>query len=215
MQKVISIDGKQLDKIAEALKDFPQEIKPAISSAINKTMRSTVTQIKKEVNSEYNIKQRDVGKAIKVTNSKVKTLTAIANAEGGQTAMYKFDHKPKKRPKSLGWGKNAYSTPLTVQAKKGGEEKKVAHGKNLGFLAPVIPKGGNMIDMIFVREGKKRFPIKKLFLLSVPQMISDKNDSKGSITRIKAKANEMLEKKVTQEINYRVLKIAKKAQGGK
>ena len=38
----------------------------------------------------------------------------------------------------------------------------------------------------------------------------EKNDSKGSIQKIKARAEETLEKKVEQEINYRMNKLAKK-----
>lgn len=204
MQKVISIDGEPLKKVAEALSDFPNEIAPAIASAVNKTMTSAVTQIKKEVTKEYTIKQKDVTKAIKTTRANVKNLTAVSIAEGGQVALYKFKHTPMKPPP-----KQIYKQPVRVQVKKGGGRKLAAHNGNKGFVQSV-----NGANMIFARETKERLPIKKLFALSVPQMISDKNDSKGSITRIKTKANEMLAKKVDQEINYRVNKVIKKSKGG-
>ena len=69
--------------------------------------------------------------------------------------------------------------------------------------------------MVWARKGKKRYPIEKLYAMSVPQMISDKNDSKGSIQRIKARTQEMLEKNVEQEINYRMLKLGREATKGK
>ena len=205
-EKFIDIDGEALFKVVEALQHAPKEIRPAIAHAINKTMDSTITQVKREVAAEYTIKQKDVSKAITRKRATVSKLTGAAIAEGGQVALYKFKHTPVQPPP-----KQIYKQQVKAQVKKNGGKKPVKN--KAGNKAFVQTVSGN--HMIFARVRKSRLPIEKLFALSVPQMISDKNDSKGSIQRIKARTEEMLEKKIEQEINYRLLKIQKEAIKGK
>lgn len=193
----ISIDAEPLIKVVEGLNEFPQQILPAMVSAVNRTLDTTVTQIKREVASEYTVKQKDITKSIKKTRATKTRLSAVAIASGGQVALYKFRHSPTNPPP-----KQRYKQPVKAQVKKNGSKKTVIYKSNKAFVQTVH---GN--NMIFVREGRKRLPIKKLFALSVPQMIADKNDSKGSIVRIQARAQEMLEKRVNQEITYRLNKI--------
>lgn len=193
----ITIDGKPLLKVAEELCEFPQQVLPAIVSAVNRTMDATITQIKREVANEYTVKQKDVSKSIKKTRATKARPSAVAIASGGQVALYKFRHTPNNPPP-----KQRYKQPVKAQVKKSGSKKTVIHKGNKAFVQTV---NGN--NMIFAREGKSRLPIKKLFALSVPQMIADKNDSKGSIARIQARAQEMLEKRVNTEITYRLNKL--------
>lgn len=204
-EKFIEIDGEALFKVVEALKNTPKEIRPAIAHAINKTMDSTVTQVKREVAAEYTIKQKDIAQAITKKRATVSNLTGAAIAEGGQVALYKFKHTPVQPPP-----KQIYIQPVKAQVKKSGGKKLVARNGNKAFIQTINGK-----HMIWVRKSKRRFPIEKLYAMSVPQMITDKNDSKGSIQRIKARTQEMLEKKVEQEINYRLLKLGKEATKGK
>lgn len=195
--QLISINAEPLIKVVEELNEFPKEILPAMVSAVNRTLDTTVTQIKREVATEYTVKQKDITKAIKKTRATKARLSAVAIASGGQVALYKFRHTPNNPPP-----KQRYKQPVKAQVKKNGSKKPVIYKGNKAFVQSVH---GN--NMIFVREGRKRLPIKKLFALSVPQMIADKNDSKGSIVRIQARAQEMLEKRVNQEITYRLEKI--------
>ena len=204
-EKFIDINGEELFKIVEALQNTPKEIRPAIAHAVNKTLDSTVTQVKKEVAAEYTVKQKDISKAITRKRASVSNLTGAAIAEGGQVALYKFKHTPNEPPP-----RQRYKQPVKSQVKKNGSKKVVKHNGNKAFIQTTH---GN--NMIFAREGKSRLPIKKLFAISVPQMITDKNDSKGSIQRIKARTEEMLEKKIEQEINYRLLKLGREATKGK
>lgn len=196
-EQFISIDAEPLIKVVEGLNEFPKEILPAMVSAVNRTLDTTVTQIKREVATEYTVKQKDITKSIKKTRATKTRLSAVAIASGGQVALYKFRHSPTNPPP-----KQRYKQPVKAQVKKNGSKKTVIYKSNKAFVQTVH---GN--NMIFVREGRKRLPIKKLFALSVPQMIADKNDSKGSIVRIQARAQEMLEKRVNQEITYRLNKI--------
>lgn len=219
-EKFIDIDGEALFKVVEALKNTPKEIRPAIAHAINRTVDSTTTQVKKEIMSEYTIgqkyilgnKKQGIEGAIKKHKATVKNFSGSIEAGGSQVALYKFKHTPKEPPKSLGWGVNSYRQPVKAQVKKSGGKKVVTYGKEK-YKAFIVRR--NEQNMIFVRTSDNRLPIKKLFALSVPQMIADKNESKASIKRIKDRAQEMLEKNVEQEINYRMLKLGREATKGK
>ena len=207
----IEIDGEGLFKIIDSLSDFPKEVRPAIAHAINKTMDSTLTQVKKEVSSEYTIKQKDVAKTIKRERAKVNNLSSTATSLGSPIPVYKFKHSPTKPPDP----KIGYKQPVRATIKKGSGRKLVKNkAGNKGFILKITSKKRNEeYNMIFARKGKKRYPIDRIFSLSIPQMISDESGKKGSIQRIQARSQEMLDKKIEQEINYRLDKVNKEAGG--
>lgn len=209
----IEVNSKNLLKVIDSLSEFPKEIRPAIARVINKTMDSTITQVKKEVNAEYTIKQKDVAQSIKRERAKVNKLTSTSTSLGNPIPVYKFKHTPQKPPDP----KVGYKQPVRATIKKGSGRKLVKNKVgNKGFILKMKSKKSDEgINMIFARKGKRRYPIERIFSLSIPQMISDEEGRKGSIQRIQARAEEMLDKKVEQEINYRLDKVKKEAGGEK
>ncbi len=208
-EKLFDIDANELFKIIDALKDTPKEIRPAIAHAVNKTLETTQTKIKKEVTSEYAIKQKVLtakdgkgNKPLKLERANVNNLTGAAVSTGYQIATYKFPHIPKATVRTK-YG-------VKVQVKKGGGKKPISFNGNKAFKINVHSN-----SMVFARKGKERYPIKKLYALSVPQMISDMSGKKDSIRRIQEHAARELPKKVDQEINYRLDKIIKERGVGK
>lgn len=193
----LSIDVGQLIKVAEELYEFPQEILPAVVVSINRVAESTNTQIKREISNIYTVKQKDVKGSIKKVRATKTRPSAVLTLSGGQIAMYKFEHDPKSPPR-----KQRYKKPVSVQILKGRDYIPRDYKGNKAFIQKTH---GN--NMIFARKGKARLPMKKLFALSVPQMISDKDGTKGTIVRIQANARETLEKKVNQQIEYRLNKV--------
>ena len=201
----IEVNSEGLFKIIDSLSEFPKEIRPAIAHAINKTMDSTITQVKKEVSAEYTIKQKDVAQSIKRERAKVNNLSSTSTSLGNPIPVYKFKHTPMKPPDP----KIGYKQPVRATIKKGSGRKIVKNKVgNKGFI---LKRNG--FNMIFARKGSKPYPIERIFSLSIPQMISDKDGKKGSVHRIQARAQEMLDKKIEQEINYRLDKVKKEAGG--
>ena len=81
---------------------------------------------------------------------------------------------------------------------------------NKAFMQNIKSKDGGDNHMIFAREGKARLPIKKLFALSVPQMLVGKDGAKPYIDKIVQKGNERLLKETRHEIKRRLEKIGEK-----
>lgn len=215
-EKLIEINADDVVRVANELKEIPDKILPAIARVVNRTMDGAITQIKKEVSSEYTIKQKDVADSFTKkrgggrTRATADNLTSTATSAGGQTGLYKFKHLPAKTPP-----KQRYRKPVRVKIKKQGGEIVVRHNKNLAFMQDVETNNKRNesdpnLDVIFAREGKKRLPIKKLHALSVPQMISDKDGRKPTIVKVQKAAAERLEKEIPREINYRLQKAGKK-----
>ena len=210
----IDIDVSELTRIVEELVEFPEQIKPAIVRAINSTLTTATKATAQEIRKEYAVGEvADIkGGTIKIGTEKVKIkgvfrlkkatrsdFTAALIAGGGQTGLYKFRRTPKEPPP-----KQRYKNKVRVMVKKSGGKKVVKHNGNLAFLQPIHGRA-----TIFAREGRARFPIKKLYSLSVPQMISDKAATKPSVKRIQARVQQELSVKVQKEIKYRLSLVGK------
>ena len=198
--KFIEIDGSELLRIAEALKESPKEIRLAVAHAANETAKSVRTKVGKEVNAEYAIKQRDIKKTIKIRRAKVNSATAEVISEGERIPLHYFKHSPKNEKRTR------YGVKAQVKREGGLKVIKPNSAGNKAFKVKIHDS-----SMIFIRKGEKRIPIKKLHTLSVPQMISDINGKSPVIKRIQLHTQKELAKKVDQEINYRLDKIAKEA----
>ena len=208
---LIEINADALKEVAEELQEIPEKIAPAVAVIINRTMKGVITEVKRAASSEYSVKQKDIAEAFTkkkgggVSKATAQNLSSYADAAGGQIALYKFKHKPATTPK-----RQKYKSPVKVQVKKTGGEKVVRHNGNLAFMQNIKSKDGGDNHMIFAREGKARLPIKKLFALSVPQMLVGKDGTKPYIDKIVEKGNERLLKETRHEIKRRLEKIGEK-----
>lgn len=208
MSKVetIEINGDELMRVVEDLHKVPKKILPTLRRCVNRTMDGAITQIKKGIYQDYTIKQKDIAATLsasrggRIKRAKGDDLSASATFAGGQVALYKFKHKPATTPK-----RQRYRSPVTVQVKRSGGEKMVRHNGNKAFMQNIKSKDGGDNHMIFAREGKTRLPIKKLYALSVPQMISPPLAKK-----VQEIAGERLNREVTHEIERVLNKVGDK-----
>jgi hypothetical protein len=190
MAEVI-VDTEELKRIALELKGFPDVAPKAMSSALNRTITTVKTDMKREVVAAYEVKGSDVTKSLSVKKSSPNKLSAEAISQGRPIALAHFKFKPKK-PMA---GKTRRKVMVKVKKSEGFTEIK---SKPAAFV-----QNPNGATNIFKREGQSRLPIKRLYSLSVPQMLGNQE----VINRITVKAHETLEKRVKHEIEYRLKKI--------
>lgn len=201
----IDINGDALNKISKELAKMPKQIKPAVCSAINRTLDSAVTQIKREVPEEYQVrKKRDIASALKKNRARSSTLSGSVSTTGKPLGVDKFKHTPLRPPP-----KQIYRRKVAGSILSGNGKKTWGRYKNLAFI-----QNKNDTDMVFVRMTKKRFPIKRLYSLSVPQMLADKQAKKPFTQKLTANLQKTLQKRVDAEINYRLNVLPNKAKGG-
>lgn len=187
----IIVDTEELKRIAVELKAFPNVAPKAMSAALNRTISTVKTDMRREAVAEYEVKGSDVAKSLSVKKASPARLSAEALSKGRPLALSHFKFKPKK-PMA---GKTRRKVLVKVKKSSGFTEIKIK--------PPAFVQNPNGATNIFAREGESRLPIKRLYSLSVPQMISNKE----VMNRITEKAHETLDKRVKHEIEYRLKKI--------
>lgn len=188
----VKIDTSSLGKVVVELNDFgAKEIPKAMSRAINRTISSVQTDMKREAVKGYEVISADVAKTLKTRKATKSNLSAQATSQGRPLALRHFKVKPSKRPSK------AMKKKLQVKIKKSGGYQEL-NANPAGFWGR-----GN----VFAREGKSRLPIRRLYSLSIPQMISEPH----ALARIKENAENTLQKRVEHEINQSINRI----EGGK
>lgn len=172
----VKIDGVKEAK--RVLADFPKQAPGIVSGAINRAITNMGSNINKEVRSNYEIKAGDVRATLKKKNSTRASLSGSIQSTGGPIPLDRFKISPKtvqpKRKKQL---------KITI---KKGRTKQITGA----FVANI-----NGIK-IFKRETKKRLKIKRLYGVSVPQMIGREETVKS----IEIDGRVMFERRLTHGV---------------
>ena len=187
----IIVDSEALKKVAIVLKGFPKVVPKAMSAALNRTISTVKTDMKREAVANYEVKSADVAKSLSVIRATPSRLNAVAISSGRPIALAHFKFKPK-QPMA---GRTRRKVMVKIKKSDG--------YKVIKKTPPAFVQNINGATNIFARTGKQRLPIKRLYSLSAPQMINNKE----VINRITEKAHETLEKRVKHEIEYRLNKI--------
>jgi len=110
MPVAISIDTRQLAKLERTLSSIERGVPRALAPAINRSLKSGQTTIKREIRKEYLIKAKDIPTAIH--RATYGSLNGHILVRQGMLDASKFFYKPKAVTRR--------KTPLFVQVKKTG-----------------------------------------------------------------------------------------------
>jgi hypothetical protein len=144
----------ELIGVEEALKKFdPQIVSKATTAALNKVGSQAFTAASKEIRSEYNIKAKDLKKAFEFKKARGSVWLAEIQAKGKGTPLIYFSAKQTK--------KGVTARVLKAKGRKTYPSRFIATMKS-GY------KG------VFVREGKKRLPIKQEFRVGIATAFGSK-----------------------------------------
>lgn len=186
----ITVDTKQIDRLAAELKGFEKEVAEATYHALNRTVDHVVTQVGRIIPQAYAIKQKEVKDSLK-KNKPGKTSLEASVASSGHTlsfAHFPFTPKTAKRSK-----RSAFDTAVMVTIKK--PKGKIISRK--GFVASTGAKGEEKTQFnVFRRLGKSRLPIAPIRTLSIPQMITNEKVAE----QVQQSAQEKLEERIDHEI---------------
>lgn len=164
MQINIRLDSEARD----LLNAFPERVSLAVNRAVNRALAGINTDSSKIIRQRYNVKKRDISigvRSFKATKSK---LHGRIEFGGKPIALEKFNPSPKR---------------FTKNKPRHGISAQIRRGKKTLFRSSFMSRAG----VIYVREGKERLPIKRLYGPRIYQMID-------SVSRelIKAGAEERL-----------------------
>ena len=174
----INIDEEQFIRAKELLKTIPKAAEKAAVRAINRSVAAGKAAIPKEIKKVYSYK-KGLGKTIVAIRANTGNLTGVVKAEGAPQSLSKFKLYPKSPPK---------------------RKSLVKAGVKTGGLKPIpsafVAKMKSGHIGAFVREGKRRWPIKGLYGPSVPQMFANDDVLKPVAKR----AQEVLAERFEHEV---------------
>lgn len=188
----IYIDTRQIDRLVVELKGFEEQVSLATISALKRTLDHVKTKTGQIISKEYSVKSSFVKEFFKGGPREAGKLTMNLLVVGRTLTMGRFPHSPT-APR-----KRKYKVKVAI--KRGG--RKTVSTDPSAFIAPTGAMSPDKIQSnVFVRLGKKRLPIRPLFTLSVPQMVTNEKVA----AQIQEAANKKLAERLEHEIIYRML----------
>lgn len=193
----VEISTTDIKSIRQRLGQFEDKTPNVLSRAINRTVATIKTEMKRDAAKRYSIAQKDVAATLEDRKANSKKLYGYVKSAGTVIPLSKFRVTPQ-RTVSYDSGEpnpSHYSAAVL----KGGALKALVHNPK-AFIA-VMPNGHGGV---YERTGKKsrvnpqKEVIAQRFGPSVPHMIKNKN----VIDEIKNKAESTLQKRIDAEINY-------------
>jgi hypothetical protein len=152
---------KELDRVRKGLADR------ASNMALNKTIAKARTESYSVIRSEYNIKQRDVAKRLRVLKAGRRRHYAVLEPRPGGRALNvrRFTRAKRLDPRR--------KRQLTFQIRR---------GKRVQIPGAFI---GNKGRTVFRRVGHKRLPIEPVYTIGVPQMFGARRVRERVLARIR------------------------------
>lgn len=148
MQINIRLDSEARD----LLNAFPERVSLATSRAVNRALDGINTDGAKIIRQRYNVKKRDISIGVRSFKAAKSRLQGRIEFGGKPIALEKFNPSPKR---------------FTKNKPKQGIRVQIRRGKKTLFRSSFMSRAG----VIYVREGKERLPIKRLYGPRIYQMI--------------------------------------------
>lgn len=177
---MITVDSNIKEAMKSLSKAQYQVIPKAVSSALNKTARTVMKEVRRDVAKDTGLKQKEVAERMTLVKSSKFTQSVTIRMEGRWFNLIRF---------------NARQTKKGVKAK--------AWGKPKLYRGAFIGKGRNNNRLVFARTSKKRLPIKALVGPS-PAVEFNKRIQGDEFRR---RVIGRFEKVFNQELNYRLGKL--------
>ena len=197
-------DEKQLKKLTKALKQAPGECRKGLSSAINRSVKTTNTAMQRAVTTRYNIKKGALngGDSFKSdsSNNLVKPiLSTPAKLQGGiEVRGTRLSLITPKEPKS-------HKGKTMRQIKRMAYPSvKVVKGQKTRYPHAFVARGkGGTVGLFSRQRGRRTIEMQRT--LSPANMVRETSVVNATQTA----AREALEKNVAHEIEYRLGRLAK------
>jgi len=156
----LRIDTTRIAKLGDILVIVGKNEPVAAARALNRTAGETKTALTAALASQTGLGARNVGKALFISRASAGALSAAIVARGGFMPLKEFDARQTRNGVSAApWGKRRV------------------------FRHTFIPKKGGLGGNVYVRKGKARFPLHKLFGPAIPRELP-KDQSRTTFYRV-------------------------------
>jgi hypothetical protein len=160
MASEFSIDLDGLKALEKGLKSIPARVPNVTSMAINSALRKMYTAALKSITKTYFVEERIVKRGLTMVYANPSKTTGGLVASGKHLYLGRFRYTPT-RPGTR--------SPVSVSLGPG----KTAQVNGSAFVA-VMNKQGQGYQSIYMRKGRKRFPVEQLRAdIGIAEMLAD------------------------------------------
>lgn len=174
--------------LKQKLQKIPKDAPMVLTRALRRGLQTAGSETKKTIRDEYPLKAKEIASTLNFKKPTKSNLTAKMISKGNKLGVVHFKISP-----AVSTGKRKL-LKITINKKKGpitlsaGFAKEVKKYFDATSLSPNI--------RVFVREGSDRYPVKRIYGPSVPELVG----SKSVMARIEAEATSMVIKRLNHEI---------------
>lgn len=175
--------------LKQKLQKIPKDAPLILSRALRRGLQTAGSEAKKAIRDEYPLKAKEISSTLKFKKPSKANLTAQMISSGNKLGVEHFKISPAvstRKSRLLKITISKKKGPITLSAGFAKEVKKYVDATS---LSPNI--------RVFVREGSERYPVKRIYGPSVPELVGSKN----VMNRIDAEASSMVLKRIDHEIN--------------
>nr|DAW25796.1 MAG TPA: minor tail protein Z [Caudoviricetes sp.] len=184
---MIEIKAEGIEYAEKQLSAYPERIRRAAYNAVDRTLTHLKKTISASVRKEYNAYDEEIKKTLVIQRVSKNVLSGSVRSSGRALSFNAFKIKKPKKGKG----------PLKVKIRKRNGAKTMR-----GAFIGVSKKG---YTGVMQRKGKKPYPLRVLYALSVPQMVGNTEVT----TDIEKEAEEYLNKRFLHEVDYQLGKAGK------
>lgn len=179
INQTIAVDERLIRSVQDQLTGMEHKTPNVIANALNRSMSNLIANINREVRAKYNVKASDIKGSLERKRANKNNLSTFVKSKSGVIGLNHFK-----------------VSPLKVQPKR----KKTIKAAVKKGATKSLP-GGFVQDVnglkVFVRNTKKRLPIRRLYGPSIPQMIENENIRE----ELDKKARAMFKQRLDYEIS--------------
>lgn len=179
---MVTLTAEQIARAEAALAAVPRGAVRAMARAINRAVEAARAETVRQVQAAYHVTSAAIRETLTIARATPERLAAHVTSKGKRMPLHDFGPRPD-TPGTGGPGK----APLAVATSKGEGRQPIA--------GAFVARMGSHLG-VYVREGKKRHPLRELYGPAVPQMAGRADLALA----IEARAQEMLDSRLDHEI---------------
>jgi hypothetical protein len=183
VEEFLYVDTSAIERMEELLQALGTQANTAVARALNRALDHLRSQAGKEVSEEYYVASMAVRQSFRLQRAQRDRLQALGISSGRGLSLMRF------HPQPAGVVRPQPKEGVSVLYRKGEGRRYFPKA----FLATL----GSRVE-IYERKGKERFPIRRVFGLAIPEMLSEPDISEAVLEETES----YLANRLEHEIDY-------------
>lgn len=196
---MIEFKLENLDQLREVYD--PKIVDKALTRSINRIAVRARKKVSQTVRAEFNIKARDIAKALRFKRAKSGSNEAVLMYAGSRIGLHKFGMRTRTvKVKTSRYGRTRQQ--VRVKVRKTSALTPAVGRVNVLFKGSHVTQGFESQGRIYARKGKGRYPLMFLKGPSIPAMV----DQDTVLNEVQALMNEEFAKEFERNMEFYLMR---------